>query len=195
MSATTLAPPPPVAPPPTPPLLTAEEFVERYAGRYVDLVKGVVVEYPMPYPRHGKVCGLVARPLLNFVADHDLGHVMINDSFVRLRENPDTVRGPDLSYYSYARLPRGEVPGGLLAAIPDLVFEVRSPSNDWSEVFAKLGEYLKAGVLVVVVIDPDSATASAYRRTEFQQIFDNGDELTLPDVLPGFGVPVRQFFE
>lgn len=35
-------------------LLTAEEFAERYAGQRVELVKGQVVELPMPFWKHGK---------------------------------------------------------------------------------------------------------------------------------------------
>ena len=38
-------------------------------------------------------------------------------------------------------------------------------------------------------------SASVYRNDEFQQVFDNGDELKLPDILPGFSVPVRKLFE
>jgi len=34
-----------------------------------------------------------------------------------------------------------------------------------------------------------------YRPDDIQQIFDNGDELTLPDILPGFAVPVKKFCE
>jgi hypothetical protein len=40
-----------------------------------------------------------------------------------------------------------------------------------------------------------SLTASVYRADELQRIFDNGDELTIPDVLPGFAVAVRRLFE
>jgi hypothetical protein len=33
------------------------------------------------------------------------------------------------------------------------------------------------------------------RQKELQQMFDNGDELTVPDLLPDFVVPVRMLFE
>ena len=72
---------------------------------------------------------------------------------------------------------------------------MRSPTDRWGDIFAKVGEYLQAGVRAVVVFDPTTATASVYRPDELQQIFDNGDELTLPDVLPGFAVPVKKSFE
>jgi hypothetical protein len=36
---------------------------------------------------------------------------------------------------------------------------------------------------------------SVYRPDESQQIFHNGDALVVPDVLPGFSVPVLSLFE
>jgi hypothetical protein len=45
------------------------------------------------------------------------------------------------------------------------------------------------------VLDAASTSASVYRALELQQIFHNGDELVLPDVLPGFLVAVRRLFE
>lgn len=77
---------------------------------------------------------------------------------------------------------------------PELVIEVRSPSDRWSQLFTKVGEYLAAGVTAVVAIDPNTETASVYRESG-QQIFTTTDELALPDVLPGFAVPVARFFE
>ena len=99
-----------------------------------------------------------------------------------------------MCYWRKDRLPPGDLPD-IIPNPPDLVVEVRSPTDAWTKAFAKVIEYLEAGVRVVVLIDPGTATASVYRPDELQQIHDNGDELTLPDVLPGFAVPVRKFFE
>lgn len=186
---------PPAASPSQVPLLTAEEFALRYSGSYVELVKGVVQELPMPFAKHGKICATMARLLGNHVVDRDLGHVMSNDSFVKTRSDPDTVRGADVCYYSYERLPKGEVPEGLLPVSPDLVVEVRSPSDSWGGIFTKVGEYLNAGVRAVVILDAATFSASVYRAEELQQIFHNGDELVIPELLPGFAVPVRRFFD
>jgi Uma2 family endonuclease len=105
------------------------------------------------------------------------------------------VRGADLCFFSYERLPKGKLPEGLLPVAPDLVVEVRSPSDRWNAVLIKVGEYLTAGVRVVVVLDPATASASVYRTDELQQIYHNSDVLTLPEVLPGFSVVVSQLFE
>ncbi len=191
MTTTTTAPPPAV---PTPTLLTAAEFMARYEHIHAELIEGVVKEYAVPYPRHGKICLTFGAMLWQHVESQELGHVMSNDSWIQTGRNPDTVRGADVCFFSYERLPKGPVPEGLLPVSPDLVVEVRSPTDRWTDVFTKVVEYLKAGVRVVVVLDPDTGTASVYRDDAPQQIFHNGDELTLPDVLPGFSVPVRRLF-
>jgi Uma2 family endonuclease len=186
---------------PTPPaapaaLLTAEEFMARYGNVRAELVKGVVKEYPVPGFKHGVVCLKIGRLISNHVEANNLGLVASNDTWIRTGSNPDTVRGADVLFISYERLPKGEVPEGLPPVAPDLVVEVRSPSDRWTEMVAKMLEYLKAGVRVVVILDPRTTSASVYRDAEeFQQIFHNGDSLTLPDVLPGFSVTVSSLFD
>ncbi len=182
----------PTAAPPV--LLTADEFAQRYHNVHAELVAGVVKEYPVPTQTHGKVCMKIGALIFNHAEAHDLGHVTSNDSWVLVGRNPDTVRGGDVCYFSYDRLPKGAMPEGLFPIAPDLVVEVMSPTDRWGDVFAKVGEYLRVGVRTVVVLDPKSASASVYRPDELQQIFHNGDELTLPDVLPGFAVRVQSLF-
>jgi Uma2 family endonuclease len=75
------------------------------------------------------------------------------------------------------------------------VIEVRSPSDSWSQLFGKVHEYLESGVSVVVIIDPATESASVYRNDARQQIFEKDETLTIPDVLPGFEVPVAGLFE
>jgi Uma2 family endonuclease len=176
-------------------LLTADEFARRHGGDDVELIDGVVQELPVAHQRHGYVNFRAAFLLGEFVVANDLGRITTNDSFVKTRSSPDRVRGADICYFSYERLPRGEMPDGLLPVSPDLVVEVRSPSQGWDEMLAKVSEYLAVDVRVVIVLDMDVRSAAVYRKDEFQQVFDNGDNLTIPDVLPGFNVPVRKFFE
>lgn len=177
-------------------LMTADEFMRTLGGEtYVDLVDGKVEYQPMPHKRHGIVSYKVSSILGRFIEDRDLGRVAINDTHVRIRSNPDTLRGADVLFVSYSRLPKGPYEDGVVDPAPELVVEVRSPSNTWAQFLRKGLDYLEAGVVVVLLVDIDSATVTALRRDEIQQVFDNGDELTLPDVLPGFSVPVKRFFE
>lgn len=176
-------------------LLTAAEFADQYAQRRFELVRGVPVETPMPNLRHGKVCNLAAYYLTQHVMEGDLGHVMSNDSFVKVENDPDTLRGADVLFISYERLPKGRVPDGVLDVIPDLAVEVVSPSDVWTKLFGKVHEYLDAGVRAVVILDPRSETASVYRPDVVQQVFEKTGTLTVPEVLPGFSVPVARLFE
>ncbi len=190
--------PPQVAlPSPAVPPLTLDDFLARYSGAYVEVVDGIVQENPMPQPLHGQVCVRATLRIGGFVEENGLGVFCSNDTFVLIRKEPLTVRGADLVYWSKAKAPDGVPDRGMIEAAPDLCVEVVSPSNTWNEVFAKVGEYLGIGVPAVVVLAPDSRTASVYRDRPGtpQEVFHAGDTLTLPDVLPGFAVPVRRFFE
>lgn len=179
-----------------PVLTTAEQFARRPDSGFVEeLVRGRIVMSPMPGARHGKVCSTFTRLLGNFVADRDLGHVLSNDAGVITRRGPDTVRGADVSFYSYARLPKGELPAGYSPTPPELVCEVLSPSDRWGDALQKVGEYLQAGVLVVVVLDPDRRHASLFAADGQHDKLGVDDVLRFDEVLPGFEVAVGRLFE
>jgi len=182
----------------TPPqtVMTAEEFAQRPDPGYPEeLVKGRIVRMSSPGAEHGRICNKVGRYLGNYVEDHDLGHVLNNDSGVVTERGPDSVRGPDVSYYSYHRLPKGPLPKSYPEVAPELVFEVRSPSERWPKLLGKVAEYLDAGVSIVCVLDPDARTAQVFDAERPVRVVGEGDELTFPDLLPGFGVLTRRFFE
>src|SRR5262249_36204501 len=113
-----------------PKLLTAEEYSRLPdEGQRTELRRGVVGAMNMPGFRDGKVCSRITRLIGNFVDEHDLGHTLSNDSGIITERNPDTVRGADVSYYSYSRVPKGQSPIGYAGAPPEIVFEVVSPTN------------------------------------------------------------------
>jgi len=177
-------------------LLSAEDFVKLAdVGPLAELVRGRVEAVNMPSPRHGIVCGTVAHILLSFVKPRGLGRVATNDSGIVTERNPDTVRGADVAYYSYARVPKGPVPTGYFTIAPEVAFEVLSPDDRWPKLLRKIGEYLDAGVLAVCVLDPENETAQIFRAEQPAETLSAEEELTLPEALSGFQVRVREFFE
>jgi Uma2 family endonuclease len=177
-------------------LYTAEEFGRRPDPGYPEeLVRGRIVRMPPPGSRHGQVCNKVGRIAGNYADDHDLGHVLSNESGVITERGPDTVRGADVCFYSYQRVPKGPLPAGYLDVAPDVVFEVLSPDDRWREVLRKVAEYLDAGVQVVVVLDPERRKIHIFEGDEPTRILTDQEELTLPRVLGEFRVPVSRFFE
>ncbi|MEO6812086.1 MAG: Uma2 family endonuclease [Isosphaeraceae bacterium] len=177
-------------------LLTAEEFGQRPDPGYPEeLVRGRIVPMPMPKPRHGQICGQVVYLLRRSFETNDLGHVLSNDSGVITERDPDTMRGADVCFYSYARVPKGPLPEGYLEVMPELVFEVRSPDDRWRDVTAKVAEYLKAGVPFVVVLDPEPQTANLFAADHPPRVLSADDDLAIPALLGAFQVAVRRFFQ
>ena len=179
-----------------PNLMTAEEYARRPDPGYPEeLLRGRIVPMPQPNRRHGQICAQTVYLFRRHLDDHDLGHVLSNDAGVITERDPDTVRGADVAFYSYARLPKGPLPQSYGPEVPDLVVEVRSPSDRWPKVLAKVAEYLEAGVRVVIVLDDETRTAILYFPDRASVTLQPDDELTVPEILPGFVLPVRRFFE
>ena len=181
-----------VQPPPV--RLGVAAFYEEYGQQRYELVRGLPVEVAMPGARHGVVANWMGYYLTQFVVANKLGRVMTNDTFIVLRRDPDTVRGPDVCFVSYARLPRGPVPDGPLEVIPELVIEVRSPSDRWTQVTQKATEYLQAGVSIAIIIDPSTESVTVHRPDARQQIFEREQTLVLEELLPGFTLRVEELF-
>lgn len=118
---------------------------------------------------------------------------MTNDTFIRLSETH--CFGADVCYVSYESLPADQpTPKGPLTPPVELVVEVRSPWDAIADMTDKATQYLRAGVKVVLILDPKTDSAALFRPDELPQRLDNGDTLTLPDMLPGFSTPVARFF-
>jgi Uma2 family endonuclease len=82
-----------------------------------------------------------------------------------------------------------------LDVVPELVFEVRSPTERWPRQITKAGEHLEAAVTVVCLLDQGSETVQVYRADELPQTLHADDELHLPDTLGDLRVAVSRFFE
>jgi Uma2 family endonuclease len=178
-------------------LLTAEEFTELPDdGVKKELIRGVPVPLNIPFPRHGEIYSNVNYLLRRFLEDHPIGRVVSNDSGIVTTRGPDSVRGADVAFYSFQRVPPRPLPRrGYLSVLPEVVFELRSASDRWSQIHAKVAEYLTAGVDAVVVLDEQTERVWVYRDTENPVEVSPEQELVLPAPLDGWRVPVRRFFE
>jgi Uma2 family endonuclease len=177
-------------------LLTADEFFERYGDEHnTDLVDGIVVRYPVPGTKHGFVGAKLNRIVGRYLDDHDTGRLFNNDTCIRVKSNPDRVRGADFAYQSCVRFSRdAELPDGIMTVMPELVAEVKSPSDSWPEVMIKVNDYLEAGVNVVLVLDPAKQSVSIHRPNADAETIPTEGTLTIPDLFPGFECPVQKLF-
>jgi Uma2 family endonuclease len=109
---------------------------------------------------------------------------------VLLRRNPDHLLGPDAAFLTKAQLPPRLSPEGYLLTVPQLVVEVRSKNDSQPEIDEKVKDYLKAGVALVWIADPDARTVTAHRGGQPPVVFAATDTLTAAPVIPTFAVPV-----
>jgi Uma2 family endonuclease len=176
------------------PLLTAEEFGRRPEpadGSKEELVKGVIVTMPPPKARHGLTQLLIGALLLAVVKPNALGWV-VTESGTIIDRDPDTVRGPDVAFYSIARQPTP--PDDYFEIVPDLAVEVLSPGDRRGAVRDKIREYVAAGVRLVWLVDPDARTVLVYHGSLRGTEFDEADTIDGGDVLPQFSCRVADFF-
>ncbi len=178
-------------------LMTAEEYADLPDphGYPTELVKGMLITMAPPRPRHGEICVQIIYLLRKYLDDHPSGRVLSNDSGVVTERDPDTVRGADVAYYSFERVLKGPLPAGLLDVAPDIVFEVLSTTDRWSEVQVKVAEYLDAGVRAVCVVDDDTRSIHVFRPDQPMRVFKAADEFALPEILSEFRAKIARFFE
>lgn len=167
--------------------ITAEEFLlmpEPPDGFKQELVRGEVLIMPPPGALHGVCCSKIDRRLGNYADQDDRGTVACNDAGFITERRPDTVRGPDVAFWSKARLP--EIPVGYFEIAPDLAVEVLSPGNTSKQIRVKLGEYFAKGVRMVWVVAPEDRTVTIYRTPDEGRVLHETAMITGDDVLPGF---------
>lgn len=176
-------------------LLTAEEFARLPSppdGSRQELVRGVVETMPPPGGLHGVCCLRIALRIGTFVEGHKLGTAACNDTGFVTDRDPDSVRGPDVSFWRKDRLP--EIPSTYIEVAPDLAVEVVSPNDHFTKINRKLHEYFERGVRLVWVVDPEDRSVTVYRTRADYAILGEADTLDGADVLPGFTCRVADLF-
>lgn len=142
---------------------------------------------------HGRIAGRLFLRIGNHVEQNQLGETYAAETGFLIQRNPDTVRAPDVAFVALERLRDFAGHGGFLPLAPDLVGEVISTADRRSDVESKARAWLRAGVRVVLVVDPQTATVRVYRVGVEVQVDSHG-LADLDDVLPGFQLDVAELF-
>jgi Uma2 family endonuclease len=158
-----------------------------------ELVAGVIVAKPFPTARHDRAVRRLRRLLADFVDAHALGEVFGAIGYVLARD-PDTIRGPDLSFISRERL-KDVDDARFFSGAPDLAVEILSPSHRCGEMHATIADYLAAGAQLAWVVDPDRKSVTTYRTLLAPLRLEPHDTLGGEGVFPGLAIPIEAIFE
>lgn len=179
-------------------LITAEEFWEwcsrpENQGKRVELDRGEIVEMPPPCEAHGILCGWIAALLWGVVQKRGTGGVASNDMGLIVEEGPDSVRGPDITFFDEAQ-PLSRLSRKHARRIPLLVVEVISPNDKPNKTIRRVTQYLQRGVPLVWLVDPEDRTVGIHRQRELPRTLDEDDEITGEDIIPQLRMRVADLF-
>ena len=159
-----------------------------------ELVKGELRQMSPSGHKHGKVVVRFTWRLAQHVEEHNLGVVFAAETGFQISSNPDTVRAPDVAFVSRERMEAvGDIEGYWPGA-PDLVVEVISPNDSYTEVEEKVFDWLEAGSRMVVVLNPRKRVVTVYRSLTDITVLTENDTLQGGNVVPGWTMPVRVLF-
>jgi Uma2 family endonuclease len=137
-----------------------------------------------------EIGSILSRLLGNWVYPRRLGRIFDSaGGFIM----PDTnLKAPDVSFVRAARLRQISRYFGQL--VPDLVVEIKSQSDRIKVIESKVVKFIELGAIVGIAIDPDAETVKIYRSTGEPTVLENGDIVTIPELFPGWELPVSELW-
>ena len=167
-------------------------YLNDHHGRLCELVDGILVEKAMGYEESG-LAMILGHLLLVYLEGNPIRRVAGEGGMMTLV--PRMVRIPDVSFVLWEQFPSGPNSKGPVPAIhPDLAVEILSKGNTAAEMDRKLAEYFQSGTRLVWYVDPPSRTVRVYTAVDRVTIVDESGTLDGGEVLPGFALPVRDWF-
>ncbi len=166
---------------------------DREPKRLCELIDGVLVEKVMGH-EEARLATWLGIHLGKFLEEHDLGIVVGADGPHRVL--PEQVRFPDLAFIAYGNIPEEADPHTAVPSwVPTLAVEVISKKNTKAEMARKLRDYFEAGVELVWYVDPPTRSVRVYRSPADCVTLTDADMLDGENVLPGFQVSIREWFD
>ncbi len=175
--------------------LTVEDlqhFQQQHPDYRLELVDGaIIVMSPSGYESDEIAAEIVAQ-LRNWVRPRRLGRVTASSAGFKLPNADEDVRAPDASFVKAERLRRTTEDFANL--VPDLIFEVRSKTDELDTLRAKIHQFLDLGTTVGALVDYRTQTIEVHRHQADPILLHNGDRFTVPDLLPGWEMEVSSIW-
>ncbi len=183
-------------------------------GNLHEFVRGEIRVSPIPKGSHGMIEFTIGGELHAYIKDRarDLGWLPAHGLSARSRlvgfvaggefgiqftlpDDPDQVRGVDVAYIpaeQYVRI--GWDQQGYFPAVPALVVEVISPSDEKADIEEKRRDYLTGGARRMWSVYPKREEIHVYDSSAPTRVLRLDDTLTDDELLPGFALPLRLVF-
>ncbi len=177
-----------------------EKLQALYPENQIELREGKLIVMSPADDSSAEVGVRFSSLLAIWVYSHNLGRVL--DSSAGFRFPNGDLLSPDVAFVSRARVKRST--RSFPSVVPELIVEIKSRSDRVRTIEEKIALFLKQGVQVGILIDPDKKVVSIYRSAGVtgddgdivlqKTTLQNDDVLTIPELFPGWEVAINQFW-
>lgn len=178
-----------------------DEFMARFEEQPFELIQGEIRDVTPAKKKHSKISKRIYDRILFYLVENDIGEVFFESTFI-IEDKTDWVGGsriPDVSFYEKSRYetheqenPDSESKPFIL--VPDLVVEIISPTDKYTDINSKVDTYLADGVELIWIVDPQRQTIAVYEGNDVANTLRMGETLTGGTVLPDFELAVKEIF-
>ncbi len=175
--------------------VTLEEYLripEPDEAPYLELIDGEVIQKPMPSLSHATVVVEVITDLGGYL--RQTGEGRLHTELRHAHRDDEWVFLPDISVTLTNRLPGppAEVRGPV-EVMPDFAIEVLSPDDQPGRVTQRIAHYMKSGVRLLWIIDPDNEQVTTWQPGR-DPVLVTGGSLDAAPVLPRFSLDLEALF-
>lgn len=176
-------------------LMTVEDLLAMPDDGYhrYELIRGELKTMAPSRHTHSRQASRIDRRMGTYAEDNNLGEAYTADGGFVIDRNPDTVFAPDVAFVRRERVEAADDSEVYFPGPPDIAVEVISTHDRLTEVAAKVTQYLDAGTLMVIVVNPRNHTVHVHTPDGVISLTE-GDTLDGGDVLPGWSMPVADIF-
>ncbi len=158
---------------------------------YLELVDGEVIEKAMPNAAHGALVWELNRRIGNYLHDTREGRGETEVRHVDRREQ--RVYLPDLAVTLKGQSP-AESGRGPVQVAPDFAIEVLSPDDRAGDIIDRVQFYLRAGVQLTWIVDPERESVTVYRPGAAPEEHRAPGKLDAHPVLSAFEADLAELF-
>ncbi|MEO0414162.1 MAG: Uma2 family endonuclease [Verrucomicrobiota bacterium] len=148
------------------------EFMSFEFDEKVELVEGKIKFMGYTNSVHASLLVWLATHFYSWNEERDWGHVLAGDAGIRTKNKPATARGAEVVCISHETYSKVSAKGKVIDVGPELVIEIISPSNTFSNIQTKIREYFQIGSTEVWTVDPEVNTITAYDAPNQCRIYD-----------------------
>jgi len=171
--------------------MTLEEFLALPETKpHLEFIDGEVYEKPTPNRAHAELCAELIALLRNYLVESNEGRVYTE--LRHMERDLNWVYLPDINVTLAGRL--GPFTPGPEEVQPDFAIEVLSPDDRYGRIADRIDFYMRSGVQLLWLVDPEARSVTAYRRGEAPTFHRVPETIDAQPVLRDFELDLGALF-